>query len=92
MKGNPLGATIPDFIKNSPIHMDGVYWDEKKQQYYVSDTKSAVNVQRIGDYTFDGTDETKEQEMVNSYLEAFQNEISNIITLEDDTEASIPLL
>lgn len=51
LKGNPLGQTIPDVIKNSPIHMAGVYWDEEDGQWYIGDTKDherGENVQRIG--------------------------------------------
>lgn len=36
--GIPLGATIPDAIKNSPIHLAGVYWDEKEGQYLIANT------------------------------------------------------
>lgn len=48
--GIPLGQTIPDVIKNSPIHLAGVYWDEVEQQYYIGDTKNenGKDVQRIG--------------------------------------------
>ena len=51
LKGIPLGKTIPDVIANSPIHMSGVYWDKKTQQYYLGDTvdcERGVLVQRIG--------------------------------------------
>lgn len=50
LPGIPLGTTIPDVIKNSPIHMSGVYWDDKEGQYYIADTKNenGKNVQRIG--------------------------------------------
>lgn len=49
LHGIPLGATIPDAIKNSPIHMSGVYWDEVEQRYYISDTRNenGKDVQRI---------------------------------------------
>lgn len=42
LPGIPLGATIPDIIKNSPVHMAGVWWNEEKQQYYLSDTKDSA--------------------------------------------------
>lgn len=60
LKGNPLGQTIPDVIKNSPIHMAGVYWDEEDGQWYIGDTKDherGENVQRIGTKVFDGSDD-----------------------------------
>lgn len=49
LKGIPLGTTIPDAIKNSPIHMSGVYWDKAEGQYYIGDTKNenGKDVQRI---------------------------------------------
>lgn len=49
LSGIPLGTTIPDVIKNSPIHMAGVYWDYNEGQYYIADTKNenGKNVQRI---------------------------------------------
>lgn len=50
LRGIPLGKTIPDAIKNSPIHMNGVYWDSVEGQYYIGDTKNedGNDVQRIG--------------------------------------------
>ena len=50
LRGIPLGQTIPDAIKNSPIHMNGVYWDSVEQQYYIADTKNenGNDVQIIG--------------------------------------------
>ena len=50
LRGIPLGQTIPDAIKNSPIHMSGVYWDKEEGQYYIGDTKNedGNDVQRIG--------------------------------------------
>lgn len=53
LRGIPLGQTIPDAIKNSPIHMNGVYWDSVEQQYYISDTKNenGKDVQRIYERT-----------------------------------------
>ena len=70
LHGIPLGATIPDVIKNSPIHMRGVYHDG--EQYWIADTRNenGKDVQRtlevnLSDltwmddwnsiYTFDGT-------------------------------------
>ena len=49
LHGIPLGQTIPDAIKNSPIHMSGVYWDKVEQQYYIGDTKNenGKDVQRV---------------------------------------------
>lgn len=50
LRGIPLGQTIPDAIKNSPIHMAGVYWDNTTSQYYIGDTveyESGEYVQRI---------------------------------------------
>ena len=55
LPGIPLGATIPDVIKNSPVHMPGVWWDEETQQYYLSDTKDyarGVYVKRVHQETF----------------------------------------
>ena len=46
LKGIPLGQTIPDVIKNSPIHMDGVYWDVETEQYYIGDTVENESVER----------------------------------------------
>lgn len=56
LKGIPLGQTIPDVIKNSPIHMNGVYWDSVEKQYYIADTKNenGKDVQRIAEYVVDG--------------------------------------
>lgn len=52
LPGIPLGTTIPDVIKNSPIHMSGVYWDNATSQYYIGDTvefESGEYVQRIAE-------------------------------------------
>lgn len=60
LKGIPLGTTIPNAIKNSPIHMSGVYWDNADGKYYISDTKdyeSGKSVQRIVEYVVDGNAE-----------------------------------
>lgn len=57
LPGIPLGTTIPDVIKNSPIHMSGVYWDNAEGQYYIADTvdgENGVRVQRIKEWTLDG--------------------------------------
>lgn len=53
LHGIPLGTTIPDVIKNSPIHMSGVYWDSVEQQYYIGNTKNedGKDVQRILEIT-----------------------------------------
>lgn len=59
LNGIPLGKTIPDVIKNSPIHMSGVYFDEKSQQYYIGNTKdfaSGKYVQRIKTIVLNGTE------------------------------------
>lgn len=50
LPGIPLGKTIPDAIKNSPIHMSGVYWDG--EQYWIGDTKNenGKDVQRIREF------------------------------------------
>lgn len=58
LRGIPLGKTIPDAIKNSPIHMSGVYWDKVEQQYYIGDTENedGKDVQRIYEKVFDGTE------------------------------------
>lgn len=48
LHGIPLGQTIPDAIKNSPIHMGGVYWDSDTNKYWIGDYKdynSGKNVQ-----------------------------------------------
>lgn len=49
LRGIPLGKNIPDAIKNSPIHMSGVYWHQVEQQYYIADTENedGKDVQRI---------------------------------------------
>lgn len=49
LRGIPLGQTIPDAIKNSPIHMSGVYWDG--EQYQIADTENedGKDIQRIGE-------------------------------------------
>lgn len=54
LRGIPLGQTIPDAIKNSPIHMNGVYWDG--EQYQIADTKNenGKDVQRVLKVTIDG--------------------------------------
>ena len=57
LPGIPLGATIPDVIQNSPIHMSGVWWDSDEEQYYISDTvdrESGKYMQRIWIQIFDG--------------------------------------
>lgn len=54
--GLPLGQTILDEIKNSPIHMGGVYHDG--EQYWIGDTKDyskGKNVQRILKGVLDGS-------------------------------------
>lgn len=57
LRGIPLGQTIPDAIQNSPIHMNGVYWDNAEGQYYIGDTKNenGKDVQRIGKYIATGS-------------------------------------
>lgn len=58
LPGLPLGQTILDEIKNSPIHMSGVYWDDATSQYYIGDTKDYAkgkNVQRILKIVLDGS-------------------------------------
>lgn len=55
LRGIPIGTTIPDVIKNSEIHMRGVWFDKVEQRYYISDTREYVrgkDVQRILKYTF----------------------------------------
>lgn len=54
LRGIPLGQTIPDAIKNSPIHMSGVYWDG--EQYQIADTENEDGkyVQRVLKVTIDG--------------------------------------
>ena len=50
LPGIPLGATISDVIKASDAHMAGVWWDNKTQQYYISNTKvcnSGVDTQIV---------------------------------------------
>lgn len=50
LRGIPLGTDIPEMFKSNALHMDGIYWDEKTQQYYIADTIDAergVLVQRI---------------------------------------------
>lgn len=60
LKGIPLGQTIPNAIKNSPIHMAGVYWDKAEGQYYIGDTKDCENgkgIQRVGRYKITGNED-----------------------------------
>lgn len=38
LPGVPLGKTIPDVIRSNDILMDGVYWNEEEQRYYIADT------------------------------------------------------
>lgn len=60
LPGIPLGTTIPDAIKNSPIHMAGVYWNNATSQYYIGDTveyEIGKYVQRIGRYAFTGNED-----------------------------------
>ena len=38
LPGIPLGVTIPDIIKASDVLMAGVWWNEEKQKYDISDT------------------------------------------------------
>lgn len=56
LRGIPLGQTIPDAIKNSPIHMSGVYWDG--EQYQIADTENedGKDVQRIIELVYDGSE------------------------------------
>lgn len=56
LPGLPLGQTILDEIKNSPIHMSGVYHDG--EQYWIGDTKEykrGKNVHRILKVVLDGS-------------------------------------
>ena len=55
LRGIPLGQTIPGAIKNSPIHMSGVYHDG--EQYWIGDTKNenGKDVQRILKGVLDGS-------------------------------------
>lgn len=56
LPGVPLGATIPEVIKDSPVHMDGVWYCEEESRYYLSDTKDfarGVYVKRIHTISFD---------------------------------------
>lgn len=66
LNGIPLGASIPTEIRNSPIHLSGLYWDEIEQQYYIGDTKNenGKDIQRIGVYTLTG----------NEYIEKGEND------------------
>ena len=48
LRGIPLGKTIPDAIKNSPIHMSGVYWDGEQYQIADTENENGKDVQRIG--------------------------------------------
>lgn len=54
LRGIPLGQTIPDAIKNSSVHMSGVYHDG--EQYWIGDTKNenGKDVQRVFKTTIDG--------------------------------------
>lgn len=62
LRGIPLGTSVPEMFKSNALHMAGIYWDEKEQQYYIADTIDAergVLVQRVGelnprDYTIYG--------------------------------------
>lgn len=47
LRGIPLGQTIPDAIKNSPIHMSGVYWDGEQYQIADTENENGKDVQRI---------------------------------------------
>lgn len=77
LHGIPLGQTIYDVIKNSPIHMSGVHWDNATSQYYISDTidyESGKSIQRIARYyvTIDddiGKSSMSTNELSNFYLE-----------------------
>lgn len=70
LPGIPLGTTIPDVIKNSPIHMNGVYWDNEKGQYYIADTKNenGKDVQRITERVFYGTESWTYLNSSNDYI------------------------
>ena len=70
LQGIPLGTTIPDAIKSSPIHMSGVYWDNKKGQYYIADTKNenGKDVQRIVERVFNGTESWTYLNSANDYI------------------------
>lgn len=60
LRGIPLGTDIPEMFKSNALHMDGIYWDEKEQQYYIADTIDAergVLVQRVGTMMLDGSDD-----------------------------------
>ena len=54
LRGIPLGQTIPDAIKNSPIHMSGVYWDGEQYQIADTENENGKDVQRIGETIFNG--------------------------------------
>ena len=78
LRGIPLGQTIPDAIKNSPIHMNGVYWDNVEQQYYIADTKNenGKDVQRIGKYNFTG-EENMEKRGVTTF-DLYQTHLNDL--------------
>lgn len=69
LRGVPLGQTIPDAIKNSPIHMSGVYWDKAEGQYYIADTENedGKDVQRIGKVDNDNWKKTNVQADTNGH-------------------------
>lgn len=59
LQGTPLGATIPEYIKAKAALMAGVWWDEKEQQYYISDGvdfERGVYVQQNRIRTFNGSE------------------------------------
>lgn len=78
LRGIPLGTTIPDAIKNSPIHMSGVYWDSVEQKYYIADTKNddGKDVQRIEEYVADANNGIQPYEYGKGFLIA--NLLSNV--------------
>ena len=47
LRGVTMGATIPKEIQNSPIHMNGVYWNNARGQYYIGDYISTKTKQKV---------------------------------------------
>jgi len=81
LPGIPLGATTPDAIANSPVHMSGVWWDDEEEQYYIGDTKdyeSGKYVQRVFEYEFTGMETLGGYSTGENYLPIFYPENKTI--------------
>lgn len=86
LRGIPLGQTIPDAIKNSPIHMSGVYWDSVEGQYYIADTKNenGKDAQRVNTVDLSTLTWEKNEKW-------WQTTIDNLVYVSKNTELGLAM-